>query len=201
MVRVFCHVATEQSSVAWLLPALCCASMTNTATFPVPKHMLLRDFVCKRCLALHMRDKGRHTMAYKTYATQDAHRAVAAGCPAGNLALTQRKAAQPCVDRAGAGCWRSCCGKPWYAGRNCHRLSCPRRPWCGRSSLPTLADGTLLRHAQVTLVEIALGLAIGLSAAFVLGYFLGKHRHAGTYCVSLYRSQPEHSHRGDCAAY
>ena len=33
-----------------------------------------------------------------------------------------------------------------------------------------------VRHAQVTLVEIALGLALGLSSAFVLGYFLGKHR-------------------------
>lgn len=39
-----------------------------------------------------------------------------------------------------------------------------------------LLDGTLLRHAQVTLVEIALGLLLGLSTAFVLGYFLGKHR-------------------------
>lgn len=39
-----------------------------------------------------------------------------------------------------------------------------------------LADGTLLRNLQVTLVEIGLGLALGLSTAFVLGYFLGKHR-------------------------
>jgi NitT/TauT family transport system permease protein len=42
--------------------------------------------------------------------------------------------------------------------------------------LITLADGSLLRHTQVTLIEIALGLALGLSTAFVLGYFLGKHR-------------------------
>jgi NitT/TauT family transport system permease protein len=42
--------------------------------------------------------------------------------------------------------------------------------------LTTLEDGTLLRHAQVTIVEIALGLALGLTAAFVLGYILGKHR-------------------------
>jgi NitT/TauT family transport system permease protein len=40
----------------------------------------------------------------------------------------------------------------------------------------TLADGTLLRHAQVTLVEIALGLLLGLSAALLVGYLLGKHR-------------------------
>ena len=41
----------------------------------------------------------------------------------------------------------------------------------------TLAtDGTLLRHTQVTLIEIALGLLLGLTTACVLGYFLGKHR-------------------------
>jgi NitT/TauT family transport system permease protein len=39
-----------------------------------------------------------------------------------------------------------------------------------------LADGTLLRHTQVTLLEIAAGLALGLSAALVLGYALGKSR-------------------------
>lgn len=39
-----------------------------------------------------------------------------------------------------------------------------------------LADGTLLRHAQVTLVEVALGLLVGLATAFVLGYLLGKSR-------------------------
>jgi NitT/TauT family transport system permease protein len=39
-----------------------------------------------------------------------------------------------------------------------------------------LADGSLLRHAQVTLIEVALGLLIGLSLAFVLGYILGKSR-------------------------
>lgn len=38
-----------------------------------------------------------------------------------------------------------------------------------------LVDGTLLRHAQVTLVEIAVGLLIGLIAALGLGYVLGKH--------------------------
>lgn len=38
------------------------------------------------------------------------------------------------------------------------------------------ADGTLVRHTQVTLLEIALGLLLGLTTACVLGYFLGKHR-------------------------
>lgn len=37
-------------------------------------------------------------------------------------------------------------------------------------------DGTLLRHASATLVEIGLGLAIGLSVAIFLGYWLGKSR-------------------------
>ncbi len=39
-----------------------------------------------------------------------------------------------------------------------------------------LQDGTLARHTMVTLTEIGLGLAIGLSAALVLGYLLGKNR-------------------------
>jgi NitT/TauT family transport system permease protein len=53
-------------------------------------------------------------------------------------------------------------------------LPSPTLVW--QKLLATLADGTLLRHAQVTLVEIAFGLSLGLSAALVLGYFLGKHR-------------------------
>ena len=44
--------------------------------------------------------------------------------------------------------------------------------------LAALADGTLARHASVTLLEIALGLLLGLATAFVLGYLLGKHRRA-----------------------
>jgi NitT/TauT family transport system permease protein len=39
-----------------------------------------------------------------------------------------------------------------------------------------LADGSLLRHTQVTLVEVTLGLLLGLVTAFVLGYLLGKSR-------------------------
>lgn len=42
--------------------------------------------------------------------------------------------------------------------------------------LSTLADGTLARHAWVTLSEIGLGLLLGLTLAFVLGYALGKNR-------------------------
>lgn len=45
-----------------------------------------------------------------------------------------------------------------------------------RKFVTLAADGTLLRHTQVTLVEIALGLLLGLTTACVLGYFLGKHR-------------------------
>ena len=39
-----------------------------------------------------------------------------------------------------------------------------------------LADGSLLRHTLATLVEIALGLLFGLTVAYALGYWLGKHR-------------------------
>ncbi len=39
-----------------------------------------------------------------------------------------------------------------------------------------LSDGSLARHAQTTLTEIFLGLLLGLSVAFVLGYVLGKSR-------------------------
>ena len=39
-----------------------------------------------------------------------------------------------------------------------------------------LADDTLLRHGQVTLLEVVLGLALGLSAALSLGYVLGRSR-------------------------
>jgi len=38
----------------------------------------------------------------------------------------------------------------------------------------TIQDGTLWRHAQVTLVEILAGLAMGLTSATVLGYMLAK---------------------------
>lgn len=47
-----------------------------------------------------------------------------------------------------------------------------------RKFLTVWADGTLLRHATVTLTEIGLGLLLGLSAALILGYILGKNRTA-----------------------
>ncbi|MBI1298192.1 ABC transporter permease subunit [bacterium] len=48
----------------------------------------------------------------------------------------------------------------------------PLQVW--RRALTLIGDGTLWRHAQVTLIEIGLGLLIGLSLAVVLGYFLGR---------------------------
>lgn len=46
----------------------------------------------------------------------------------------------------------------------------------GRKFMVLLADGTLLRHTQVTVLEIALGMLVGLTFACLLGYLLGKHR-------------------------
>lgn len=42
--------------------------------------------------------------------------------------------------------------------------------------LTLAADGTLVRHATVTLLEIAWGLLLGISSACLVGYLLGKHR-------------------------
>ena len=47
-----------------------------------------------------------------------------------------------------------------------------------RKFLTVAADGTLARHATVTLLEIGLGLLFGLSAALGLGYALGKNETA-----------------------
>jgi NitT/TauT family transport system permease protein len=38
----------------------------------------------------------------------------------------------------------------------------------------TVMDGTLWRHAQVTLSEVLIGLALGLTTATILGYFLAR---------------------------
>lgn len=46
----------------------------------------------------------------------------------------------------------------------------------GRKFILLATDGTLLRHTQVTVLEIALGLCLGVLLACLLGYFLGKHR-------------------------
>lgn len=50
----------------------------------------------------------------------------------------------------------------------------PAQVW--HKFLLIVADGTLARHAKVTLLEILLGLGLGLTAACVLGYILGKNR-------------------------
>lgn len=47
-----------------------------------------------------------------------------------------------------------------------------------RKFFSTLRDGTLMRHAWVTISELVLGLALGLSSAFLLGYVLGKNPRA-----------------------
>ncbi len=65
-------------------------------------------------------------------------------------------------------------------------LPTPAQVW--RKFLIALADGTLWRHTRVTLIEIAGGLALGLSAATVLGYVLAKcpflERIVGPYVVA-----------------
>jgi len=53
-------------------------------------------------------------------------------------------------------------------------LPSPTLVW--RKFLLMAATDALLLHIGVTLLEIVLGLLIGLSAAFALGYLLGKHR-------------------------
>jgi NitT/TauT family transport system permease protein len=44
----------------------------------------------------------------------------------------------------------------------------------GRKFIVVVGDGTLLHHALITLTEVLLGLALGLSVATVLGYLLAK---------------------------
>lgn len=50
----------------------------------------------------------------------------------------------------------------------------PRPGEVARKLQLMLADGSLWHHASITLVEILLGLAFGLSSAMILGYFLAK---------------------------
>lgn len=45
----------------------------------------------------------------------------------------------------------------------------------------TLADGSLLRHARATFVEVVLGLTLGVSVALTLGYALGKNPRVETF--------------------
>ena len=46
----------------------------------------------------------------------------------------------------------------------------------GTRFVRTLADGSLLRHTSVTLIEVLLGLLMGTTAATVLGYLIAKSR-------------------------
>ena len=50
----------------------------------------------------------------------------------------------------------------------------PRPGRVVQKAVTMAADGSLLRHTQVTVAEIAAGLLIGLTLAFVLGYWLGR---------------------------
>src|SRR3990172_492427 len=51
-------------------------------------------------------------------------------------------------------------------------LPLPGKVWV--RFLAVLADGTLARHTQVTLIEVFIGLALGLGAASTLGYLIAK---------------------------
>lgn len=53
-------------------------------------------------------------------------------------------------------------------------LPSPLRVW--QRFAQTLFDGSLVYHTRITLTEIGLGLLLGLSIAFLLGYILGKNR-------------------------
>lgn len=50
----------------------------------------------------------------------------------------------------------------------------PRPLSVGNKLVTLVADGILWKHAQVTLLEIVLGLLLGVSLALILGYLLGK---------------------------
>jgi NitT/TauT family transport system permease protein len=82
------------------------------------------------------------------------------------------KALIPVVIMAGIALWAALVAWQEYP---VFILPGPEVVW--RKLLALMADGSLLRHVQVTLAEVALGLVWGLATAFVLGYLLGKsHR-------------------------
>jgi len=60
----------------------------------------------------------------------------------------------------------------WLGNYPAFLLPTPREVWV--KFLQVAADGTLWYHASVTLVEILAGLAIGITAATLLGYLLAK---------------------------
>src|SRR3989304_5689353 len=59
-----------------------------------------------------------------------------------------------------------------FGGLAAFMLPGPGRVW--RRLLQALRDGSLLSHAAVTLGEVLAGLALGVSAAALLGYLLAK---------------------------
>jgi NitT/TauT family transport system permease protein len=77
----------------------------------------------------------------------------------------------PFVVLAGVAAWE---GLVRWQGYPPFLLPGPAVVW--RKFLTVLADGTLVRHTTVTLIEIGLGLMVGLSTALILGYLLGKNR-------------------------
>jgi NitT/TauT family transport system permease protein len=60
----------------------------------------------------------------------------------------------------------------WLGNYPAFLLPTPREVWV--KFLRVAADGTLWYHASVTLIEILGGLAIGITAAMLLGYLLAK---------------------------
>ena len=65
-------------------------------------------------------------------------------------------------------------GLIWIKGYPAFILPSPLRVW--ERGLIALADGTLIRHAAITLSETLSGLALGLTVAAALGYWLGQSR-------------------------
>jgi putative riboflavin transport system permease protein len=61
-----------------------------------------------------------------------------------------------------------------YAGLPAFMLPSPGQVW--DRFILSLQDGSLLRHTAVTMFEILVGLALGFSAASILGYLLAKSR-------------------------
>jgi NitT/TauT family transport system permease protein len=63
----------------------------------------------------------------------------------------------------------------WFSGVPAFILPSPSQ--VGARFIQVLLDGTLIRNTLVTLVEVLAGLAIGVSAATVLGYLLARSIH------------------------
>jgi NitT/TauT family transport system permease protein len=61
-----------------------------------------------------------------------------------------------------------------YSGLPAFMLPSPGRVWA--RFLQAISDGSLLTHTMVTLSEVLAGMAVGVSAAALLGYVLAKSR-------------------------